>query len=300
MRAVQISRYGGSEVLQLVENVAVPKLLDSSGPMVLIKNEFMGVNYIDTYQRSGLYPVAQFPATLGREGAGLVTQSTSAKFQVGDRVAYFSPSAYADYVAVPESKVAKVPAEIELQVGAASLLQGLTALAFTTVSYPVVKGTVALVHAAAGGTGSNLVQMIKAFGGTVIGTTTSESKVSIAKAIGCDHVILNNGSSSSLNSSNTNSAIVDEVMKLTDGQGVHVVYDGVGKATFDTSLACVRRHGTLITFGNASGKVDPVDPLRLTKGSIRLMRPTLFDYVVTDEEFQSCKFQRTSLLYFDI
>ena len=169
MKGIQIAKTGGLEVLQYLD-VTKP-LLERSG-MLLVKNDFIGVNYIDTYHRSGLYALPTYPATLGREGAGIVVESTSAKFKTGERVAYFSPGAYAEFVAVTEDKACHLPNGIDTRTAAASLLQGLTALAFSTQSFAVKPGDFALIHAAAGGTGSNLVQMVKAFGGYVIGTTT--------------------------------------------------------------------------------------------------------------------------------
>ena len=212
----------------------------------------------------------------------------------GDKVAYFAPGSYAEYKVLKEGELnifpafhlmhclvgqaLSVPEKLSTKDASAILLQGMTALAFTSISYPVKAGDVALVHAAAGGTGSVLVQLIKARGGVVIGTTSTAEKAEVAKAHGCDHVIIY-----------TEKDTKEEVMRLTSGLGAHVVYDGVGKSTFDTSLSCLRRHGTLISFGNASGKGPPVDILRLSTGSVRLMRPTLMDYVTTPDELRSRK-----------
>ncbi|CAJ0915185.1 18511_t:CDS:10 [Entrophospora sp. SA101] len=259
MKAIQIKQTGGLEVLEHVD-LPIPQLKNPED--ILVKNKYIGTT---------------LPAILGREGSGVVESvGNSVKdIKPGDRVVYIGSSSYSEYSIVNDKFTMKMPDEIDFKVGCASIIQGLTALTLVSESYQVKKGDWVLVHAAAGGTGSLIVQFCKGSGATVIGTVSTEEKGQVVKSLGVDHVI---------NYKIQN--VVEEVNKLTNGVGVDVVYDGVGKDTFDDSLACCKRLASLITFGNASGKIPPFDVLRLAEKNIRLMRPTLFNYLVTKKEFQ--------------
>ncbi|KAF9436252.1 NADPH:quinone reductase [Entomortierella beljakovae] len=276
MHAVQIPKHGDSSVLAYV---SVPK--PSPKPdQVLVKVAYAGVNFIDTYQRSGLYPQT-LPFIVGREGSGEIVEvgaEANGGFKVGDRVAFMGPGSYSEYDAVSTNSVAKLPDNIPLEQGAALLLQGLTAWSLVRQAYRVEKGDWVLIHAAAGGVGLLLCQMCKLLGANVIGTTSTEAKAALAKENGADYVV---------NYSNGYDSLIEKVKELTGNKGVHVVYDGVGAATFDVSLKVVRRLGTVISFGNSSGAVPPVNIMRLAEKNIRLMRTTLFQYLTTREEFDS-------------
>ncbi|KAF8929303.1 NADPH:quinone reductase [Dissophora ornata] len=276
MHAVQIAESGDSSVLAYV-SVPKPTLKPDQ---VLVKVAYAGINYIDTYQRSGLYPQV-LPFILGREGSGEIVEVGSkaqGEFKAGDRVAFMGAGTYAEYAVVPTVAVAKLPDAVTLEKGAALLLQGLTAWSLVRQSYKVEKGDWVLIHAAAGGVGLLLCQMCKLLGANVIGTTSTEAKAKIAKENGADYVV---------DYSNGYEALVEKVAELTGNKGVHVVYDGVGAATFDVSMNVVRRLGSVISFGNASGAVPPVNLLRLSQKNVRLMRPTLFNYITTREEFET-------------
>lgn len=273
MKAIQIKQTGGIEVLESVTE-PVPPLANPGD--VLIRVAFSGLNYIDTYHRTGLYPLP-LPATLGREGSGIaVAVGPDVKHvKVGDRVAFFGPNSYAEYSVQPGDKVYVLPAGISLREAAAVLLQGLTVHALVRDSYHVKPGDTALVHAAAGGTGALLVQVLKIAGATVIGTVSSPAKAEVARKAGADHVI-----------NYSEQDFVTETKALTAGKGVNVVYDGVGATTWSGSLASLARRGFLVLFGNASGPVPPIDPLLLSRGgSLTLTRPYLMDFVPTLEEF---------------
>ncbi|KAJ3375412.1 NADPH:quinone reductase [Allomyces arbusculus] len=273
MKAIQVSATGGVDVLKLA-TVARPVL---AAGQVLVKNAYSGLNYIDTYHRTGLYKLP-LPFIPGREGAGVIEAVGDGVkgLKVGDRVAWIGPGSYAEYTAVPASKVQVVPDSVPLDTAAASLLQGLTALTLVKLGYAVKQGDWILVHAAAGGTGGLLVQLAKHFGAKVIATTSSDAKVAEAIRLGADHVIRYDRED-----------IVQRVKEITGGEGVHAVFDGVGKATFDASLASLRRRGYMVSFGNASGKVPDVDLLKLSKGNVYLLRPTLFEYIQTEDEFKT-------------
>ncbi|KAJ8330437.1 hypothetical protein BDV3_003084 [Batrachochytrium dendrobatidis] len=276
MKAIQISQIGAPSMLVLSKHIPKPTLPLAAGH-ILVKNSFAGVNFIDTYHRSGLYKVP-LPYTPGREATGLVEAvgENVTTFKVGDSVAHLSPSCYAEYSTVSAGYAVHLPSEISLEAGASLLLQGLTAMALSRIAHKVQPGEFALVYAAAGGTGQMLVQICKNIGAIVIGITSSAEKAQLAKTAGADHVI-----------TYSTEDIHARVMEITNGQGVHVVFDGVGKSSFDTSLACVRKLGSMLSFGNASGKVDPIDIMKLGPKQVRLMRPSLFQLVSTEEEFQS-------------
>lgn len=266
MKAVRVHKYGGPEVLTQ-EEIPVP---EPKAGEARVKIEAAGVNFIDIYQRTGLYPL-QTSFTLGMEGAGTVDAVGEGAGEVkpGDRVAYaMTLGSYAEYAVVPAWKLAPVPANIDAQSGAALMLQGMTAHYLTHSTYPLKRGEMALVHAAAGGVGLLLIQIAKQRGGTVIGTVSTEAKASLAKDAGADHLILY-----------TQTDFADEIKKITAGRGVHVVYDSVGQSTFEKSLDCLRPRGYLVLFGQSSGPVPPFDAGKLAaKGSLFLTRPTLIHY----------------------
>ncbi len=272
MRAVRIHEYGGPEVLR-VEEVPTP----TPGPgQALVRVEAVGVNFIDIYQRRGLYPL-ELPVALGQEAAGVVEAVGPEVQEVrpGDRVVFSNvQGAYAEYVLAPAWRLVPIPDGVTSEQAAAVMLQGMTAHYLTHSTYPIKPGDVVLIHAAAGGTGQLLVQMAKRRGARVIGTVSTEEKAELAREAGADHVILY-----------TQKDFREEVKRLTDGQGVHVVYDSVGRDTFDRSLDCLRPRGMLVSFGQSSGPAGPVDPLVLSqKGSLFLTRPVLWHYTATREE----------------
>jgi len=272
MRAIQFSRTGGPEVLELVE-VETP----APGPgQVRVRHEACGINFIDTYQRGGLYPV-KLPCIPGGEAAGVVDAVGEGvtRLKEGDRVAYLGGfGGYAEANVVAAERAVKVPDQVDLKVAAASFLKGMTVEAFVRRCYPVRAGQFVLVHAAAGGVGQIMVQWLKAIGAVVIATVGSEAKAERVRALGADHVILYREQD-----------VAAEVRGITGGQGVAVAYDSVGKDTFEGTLGSLARRGWFVSFGNASGPAPAVEPLRLMRGgSLVFTRPTLFDYVATTEE----------------
>ena len=249
----------------------------SPGPgQVLVRNTAVGLNFIDVYQRTGLYPNA-LPLTLGMEGAGVV-EAVGPKvkeFKVGDRVAYANPiGSYAEVCLRPVERLVKIPAGVSDRIAAAIMLKGMTAWYLVKRTYKVRKGDTILVHAAAGGVGQILCQWAKHLGATVIGTVGSDEKAPLAKKAGCKHVIVT-----------SREKFVDRVKEITKGKGVPVVYDGVGKDTFMDSLDCLAPLGMMASFGNASGAVTQFNPGVLAqKGSLFLTRPTLFTYTGKRED----------------
>jgi NADPH2:quinone reductase len=237
-----------------------------------------GVNFIDVYFREGRYP-AQLPFVLGQEAAGIVSKlgPEVSGINVGDRVAFVGPyGAYAEYAAAPVDRLIQIPQSLDFEKAAAAMLQGMTAHYLCKSTYPLKKGETALVHAAAGGVGLLLVQMCKAIGARVIGTAGSEAKASLAREAGADEVIIY-----------TEEDFETETRKLTDGKGVHVVYDGVGKTTFDQDLNVLRPRGFLVLFGGSSGAVPPFDLIKLSqKGSLYITRPTLGHYTAERSELE--------------
>jgi NADPH2:quinone reductase len=272
--AIRIHQTGGPEVLKWEEiQVGEP------GPGQLrIRQAAAGLNFIDVYHRSGLYP-QRAPFTPGVEGAGTVEAVGNQvhDFKPGDRVAYAGPQGgYAEERLIDADRVVKLPDEISFEQAAAMMLQGMTARMLLRAVYPVKEGDMILVHAAAGGVGLILCQWASALGATVIGTVSTQEKAELARAHGCAPPILY-----------TKQDFVEEVRKLTAGQKLPVVYDSVGKSTFVQSLDCLRPRGLMVSFGNASGPVDPISPLILSqKGSLFLTRPTLFHYIATRPELE--------------
>lgn len=269
MRAIQVTQTGGPEVLTLTD---LPTPQPKAGE-VLIRLTAIGINYIDTYHRSGLYPLP-LPFVPGSEGAGVVEQLGDgvSGLAIGQRVAHTAgPGSYAEYATLPADKLVPIPDGLTDQQAAAALLQGMTAqyLAYTT--YPIRPGDTVLIHAGAGGVGLLLTQMARRRGARVITTVSTEEKAQLSRENGADEVILY-----------TQTNFADEVKKLTGGQGVHAVYDSVGQSTFEGSLNSLRPLGTMVSFGNASGAVAPFAPaLLLAKGSLMFTRPSLNHYVLT-------------------
>jgi len=274
MKAIQVSQPGGPEALKLVD-IPVPKPKPNEA---LVQIKASGVNFIDVYVREGRYP-APLPLVNGQEAAGIVTEvgSDVANVKPGDRVAYTAIlGSYAEYAAVPADRLVKIPGHLDFSQAAAAMLQGMTAHYLTNSTYPLQRGEFCLVHAAAGGVGLLLVQMANKIGARIIGTVGSEEKAKLARGAGADEVIVY-----------TQQDFESETKRLTDGKGVHVVYDGVGKTTFDKDLNILRLRGYLVLFGGASGPVPPFDPMLLTqKGSLFLTRPTLLHYVATRQDLE--------------
>ena len=265
--AIRFHQTGGPEVLRW-EEVAVG---DPAPGEARVRHQAVGLNFIDTYHRSGLYPLP-LPSGLGTEGAGIVEAVGEGvtDLQVGDRVAYAGGplGAYSQVRCLPADRLLKLPEAIDCRSGAAMMLQGLTAAYLLRRTYPVQAGDRVLIHAAAGGVGLIACQWAKALGATVIGTVSSEAKAELALAHGCDHIIFY-----------TREDVAQRVREITSGEGVAVVYDGVGKDTFAGSLDSLRPLGMMVSFGNASGAVPPFNPLLLSqKGSLFLTRPTLGHY----------------------
>ena len=279
MRAVQARESGGPDVLQLVD-VADPT---PGRGQVLVNVAAAGVNFIDTYRRSGIYP-GSFPHVVGSEGAGEVVALGPGvtDVSVGDRVAWSDgPGSYADLVAVPAARLLRVPDEVDLETAGALPLQGMTAHYLCSSTYPVQPGDTVLVHAAAGGVGLLLTQLVVARGGRVIGTVSTDLKAGLAHEAGADIVIRYD------QLEDLTKDLPLRVREATAGEGVAAVYDGVGKATFDASLACLRPRGMMVLFGGSSGQVPPFDIQRLNSGgSLFLTRPTLGHYVATTEELR--------------
>lgn len=273
MRAVVVERTGGPDVLSLKE-VEAP----TPGPGdVLVDVSAGGVNFIDIYKREGIYPTPM-PYVVGSEGAGTVAAvgAEVADVAVGDRVAWamVDGTGYCEQAVVPAGRTVPVPDGVELDVAAAALLQGMTAHFLSESTFPARAGQTALVHAAAGGVGLLLTQLLHHKGVRVIGTTSTADKEQLARGAGADEVVRY-----------TETDLVAEVRRLTDGRGVDVVYDGVGRATFDASLDCLAPRGMMVLFGASSGPVPPFDPQLLNqKGSLFLTRPSLGHYVATREE----------------
>jgi len=275
--AIRIHACGGPEQLHC-ECVDTP---EPQAGEALVRTTAIGVNFIDTYHRSGLYPLPSLPHGIGVEAAGVVEALGRGvtDLDIGARVAWAggTPGAYAELVAVPAERLVPLPASIADETAAAVLLKGMTAEYLVQRAFKVMPGMTVLVHAAAGGVGLLLCQWLRDLGATVIGTVSTDAKAARAAANGCTHPVLY-----------TREDLVTTVRMLTDGEGVHVVYDGVGKDTLLRSLDCLRRRGTLVSFGNASGKPDPLDAFELSRrGSLYMTRPSLYDYTHTRSELMT-------------
>ncbi|ETW86788.1 quinone oxidoreductase 1 [Heterobasidion irregulare TC 32-1] len=281
VKAVAIAKTGGFEV---IEDMTLPFPEQKPGD-VLVKVQYAGVNFIDTYFRAGVYPTPFLPFHMAKEISGVIAELPKDEatlnnevykkrnLRKGDRIAADLLGGLQEYVTVPWDAVYPIPKDVSNRVAAAALLQGITALSLMTESHNVQKGETILIHTVAGGVGLLMAQVAKARGATVIGTTSTPEKAELAKAHGADHVILYK-----------NENTVERVSQLTNGQGPHVIYDGVGKDTFEDDLKMIRRKGTLISFGNASGLVPPFSIVRLNQKNLKLLRPTETNYTVTLEE----------------
>jgi NADPH2:quinone reductase len=275
MKAIRVHTLGGPEALQFED---IPEPQPKEGEAV-VRIEAAGLNFIDCYFRTGLYKGAALPFTLGQEAAGTVTAVGAGvtEVAVGDRVAYAGvQGAYAELAAVPAARLVKLPAGVSTRQGAAAMLQGLTAHYLACSTFSLKEGDVCLVHAAAGGVGQLLCQVAKIRGARVLGTVSTEEKAALARAAGADEVIRYDQVD-----------FAAEVKRLTGGHGVQVVYDGVGRATFDKGLDSLARRGMMVLFGASSGPVPPFDLSILNpKGSLYVTRPSLGHYIATTEELQ--------------
>jgi NADPH2:quinone reductase len=269
MKAIRVHQFGAPEAMQY-EDAPTP---EPQAGQVRVKLAASGLNFIDIYHRSGAYSMPT-PFIPGLEGAGIVDAVGAgvSELKIGDRVAYPSQaSSYAEYVVVPADRTVLIPDAIDFNTATAAMLQGMTAHYYATSTYPIQSGDKVLVHAAAGGVGQLLVQMAKLRGGWVVGTVSTEEKAQVAKAAGADEVILYSEQDFEV-----------EVKRLTEGRGVDVVYDSVGKSTFDKSLNCLRPRGYMVLCGQASGPVGAIDPQILNqRGSLYLTRPSLGPYIAT-------------------
>lgn len=273
-KAIVMNETGGAEVLRWVDYDP-----GQPGPgEVLLRQEAVGLNFIDVYHRAGLYPLPSLPATPGLEGAGIVEAIGEGvtEVAVGDRVAYagLPPGAYAEVRRMPAHRMVKLPESISTRQGAAMMLQGMTARYLLHGCYKVKAGDTILIHAAAGGVGSIVCQWAKHLGATVIGTAGSAQKAELAKTNGCDYPVIY-----------TQEDFVARVREITDGKGVDVVYDSVGQSTFMQSLDCLRPMGMMVSFGQSSGPIEPMDlGLLAAKGSLFITRPTLMTYTARRED----------------
>jgi len=277
MRAIRIHEVGGPEVMRLEDVEVAPPGPDE----VQVHHTAIGLNFIDVYDRNGLYPQKQMPAGLGREAAGIVAAvgRKARGFKVGDHVAYVHnvPGSYSEARNIPADRLVKIPAGVSDEQAAVLMLKGGTACYLLRHTYRVKKGDVIVVHAASGGVGQLLTQWGKALGAVVIGIVGSDDKAQLAKQNGCRHALVRG-----------KDAIAESVRKLTKGVGAHVVYDGVGKDTFIESLDSLRRRGLLVSFGSSSGPVAPFSTADLVKrGSLYVTRPTLYDYTFTRKDLES-------------
>ncbi len=274
INAIQIHKQGGPEELKW-ERVQIGEPTDNQ---LRIKHTFIGLNYIDTYHRSGLYPMPNMPGIVGMEASGTVESvgNKVSEFTIGDRVAYAAapPGAYAESRIIDADKVVKIPDSVSDDIAAAMMLKGMTVEYLIYRTYDVKPGTTVLFHAAAGGVGLIACQWLKMKGATIIGTVGNEEKAVLAKKHGCDHTILYEKEN-----------IQERVREITEGKGVPVVFDSVGKSTWNASIECLAPLGMLVVFGNASGPTPPIDPTILaSKGSLFFTRPTLMTYTAKRED----------------
>ena len=273
MKAVKIERNGGPEVIKIEEIT-----LDKPGnDEVLIEHVAIGLNYIDNYHRSGLYPL-KLPTGIGMEASGIIKEvgPNVANFSVGDKVAYAALplGAYSTHRIYPTKSLIKVPDGIDLTLAAALMTKGLTTFYLLHKTYPVSSGETVLFHAAAGGVGQIFCQWAKSLGCKVIGTVGSDEKINLAKKNGCDEVI-----------NYSKEDFAKKVMELTNGKGLPVIYDGVGKSTFEKSLECLKTRGMMVSFGNASGALNPIDVTKMLQPKgLFFVRPSMGQYLSTNEE----------------
>jgi len=275
MKAVKIKKNGGPEVLEL-ENITLKKPTNDE---VLIEHVAIGLNYIDTYHRSGLYPL-MLPCGLGMEASGIIKEvgPNVSEFSVGDKIAYASVplGAYSSHRLFKTKSLVKVPNEVDLTLAATLMTKGLTTFYLLYKTYPVSHGETILFHAAAGGVGQIFCQWAKSLGCKIIGTVGSDEKISLAKKNGCDEVI-----------NYSKEDFSKKVLEITNGKGVPVVYDGVGKSTFENSIKCLKERGTMVSFGNASGPLEPINvPKTLQPKGLFFVRPSMGQYLQTREELE--------------
>lgn len=281
IQAITISKTGGPEVVEKRE-IPFPKVDPSH---LVVKIQYLGVNFIDTYYREGIYAASGFPFVIGKEASGVVVGLPTDEsvlndpdykkrgYKEGSRVAVDCLGSHAEYASAPWKTVYVVPESVSSLTAVSALVQGLTAISFMEEAYNVQKGDIILIHTVAGGLGLLMTQLAKSRGATVIGTTSTLEKAALAKANGTDHVIL-------YKSEDT----VARVLELTNGEGVHAIFDGVGKDTFESDLVMIRRKGTLVSVGNASGAVPPFPPIKLAQKNVKLLRPTMNNYTYTPAE----------------
>ena len=275
MKAVKIKKNGGPEVLEL-ENITLKKPTNDE---VLIEHVAIGLNYIDTYHRSGLYPL-MLPCGLGMEASGIIKEvgPNVSEFSVGDKIAYASVplGAYSSHRLFKTKSLVKVPNEVDLTLAATLMTKGLTTFYLLYKTYPVSHGETILFHAAAGGVGQIFCQWAKSLGCKIIGTVGSDEKISLAKKNGCDEVI-----------NYSKEDFSKKVLEITNGKGVPVVYDGVGKSTFENSIKCLKERGTMVSFGNASGPLEPINvPKTLQPKGLFFVRPSMGQYLQTRDELE--------------
>lgn len=282
MYAITIAKTGGPQVLEKTE---IPFPGVEPGHLV-VKIDYAGVNFIDIYYRQGIYSSDKpFPFAIGKEGAGTViglptdptvlddTEYQNREYEIGSRVSMEYLGTYAEYVSMPWRTAYPVPDSIPTRIAAATLIQGVSTISFMEEAYTVKKGDIILIHTVAGGLGMLLCQFAKSRGATVIGTTSTKEKAEFAKKNGADHVILYKDEDT-----------VARVLEITNGEGVHAIFDGVGKDTFESDFRMIRRNGTLVSIGNASGAVPPFAPLKLVEKNMKLVRPTMGNYAYTPSE----------------
>ncbi|KAG8872534.1 hypothetical protein FRB98_009540 [Tulasnella sp. 332] len=317
IKAIGFNQNGDIDVIEELKDIPFPSANDDD---VILKVEYAGANFIDTYQRAGVYPSAKFPVILGAEASGTIVKlPTSAKaldgldLKVGDKVATLMSGCFAEYIAVPawkvclllntinhfisamlkalavyvmvNVKVAKLPANVDTRTGAAVIAQGLTALTFSRESYAIKRGDVVLIYGAAGGVGSLLTGIALHFGATVIAAVSTEAKAEFVRSLGAQHVLITSTQN-----------VIDEVLKITNGEGVHAVFDGIGKDTFEDNFKLIRRKGTIVCVGTASGVPPPLNILRLGEKNITILRPSVFRYLTTPEETKHFQDELFSLL----
>ncbi|TFK68263.1 NAD(P)-binding protein [Pluteus cervinus] len=283
IEAISIPEPGGIDIIEK-KTWPFPKVEPDH---LVIKVEYFGINFIDTYHRSGFYALKQYPAIIGKETAGHVVALPtdpavlnhpvfkSQGFAIGSKVAADYTSTHSTYISVPWKNVYAIPSEVSTLTAAAGLLQAVTAVSFFDEAYNVKKGDIILVHTVAGGLGLLFAQLGRLRGATVIGTTSTVEKAALAKANGADYVILY-----------PTEDTVQRVLEITNGEGVHAIFDGVGKDTFDNNFKIIRRKGTIVSVGNASGGVPPFSVLKLVEKNVTLLRPTMTNYTYTPEEVQ--------------
>ncbi|KAG1892608.1 hypothetical protein F4604DRAFT_1700434 [Suillus subluteus] len=280
VQAITISKTGGPEVIEKHE---IP--FQVAPNHLVVKVQYLGVNFIDTYYREGIYKAPAFPFVIGEEASGVIVALPTDKsvlndpdykkrgYKIGSRVALNCLSSHAEYVSAPWKSLYIIPESVSTLTAVSALAQGLTAVTFMEEAYNVQKGDIIFIHTVAGGLGLLMTQLAKSRGATVIGTTSTPEKAALAKANGTDHVIL-------YKSEDT----VARVLELTNGEGVHAIFDGVGRDTFESDFIMIRRKGTIVTLGNASGAVLPFPPIQLAQKNVKLLRPTIANYTYTPAE----------------